>query len=131
MAIKPTDYMKHALLPAKKQRKEITKRIESQLEAAIDAQLLENASRHPMSGRQNVHFFIDDKFFGLDAKFSTYSQPGTKGTPQPLTCEERYSVFDSIIKKYQAAGWYISGLNENWDGRLMHMEMSLGNPYGA
>ena len=64
MAIKPTDYMKHALLPAKKQRKEIAKRIESQLEATIDAQLLENASRHPMNGRHNVHFFIDDKFLG-------------------------------------------------------------------
>ncbi len=131
MAIKPTDYMKHALLPAKKQRKEIAKRIESQLEATIDAQLLENASRHPMNGRHNVHFFIDDKFFGLDAKFSTYSNPDIKGTPQPLTCEERREVYKSIIKKYETAGWYISGLSEDWGGWAMHIEMTLGNPYAA
>ncbi|MDD4877970.1 MAG: hypothetical protein PHO02_02955 [Candidatus Nanoarchaeia archaeon] len=129
MAITPKGCIKYRLLGKEKQREMIVSKVESQLEAAIDAQLLEDETRYPHKIRHYIHFYIDDEFAGMNARRYIRNEDDKRHMPLPLTKEERSRVYTSLAEKYQTLGWYVTGLSENWDGRNMHIEMTLGNPY--
>lgn len=126
MAIKPTDYAAYRGLLKDRQREEVLKRIESQLEAAIDAQLLEDAScDRVQKNMHKMHFFLHE-FSGLDARFAPSPRRITEERERipPLTKEEIYAIARSLGEKYMTAGWRVRGDSQSY-GHSAHVEILI------
>ncbi|MBU2639072.1 MAG: hypothetical protein KJ955_08930 [Nanoarchaeota archaeon] len=116
MVVTPKDYAAYRELPKDKQREEVLKRIESQLEAAIDAQLLEDASCYRAPRRMHeMHFFLHE-FSGLDAKFAPAPLRITEERERisPLTKDEIYAIARNLGEKYMTAGWRVRGDSQSF-----------------
>ena len=126
MVVTPKDYAAYTELPKDRQREEVLKRIESQLEAAIDAQMLEDASCYRVPRRMHKMYFFLYEFSGLDAKFAPSPRRVTEERERipPLTKEEIYAIARSLGEKYMTAGWRVRGDSESLCGSAhVHIEI--------